>query len=68
MPKISFLITDEDNEKLLEISKKFRLGKSDQVRRGIRMLHDYLIKDIEQPTTAEIAEIKEKDAKQGDKG
>ncbi len=51
MPKISFLITDEDNEKLVEISQKFKLGKSDQVRRGIRMLHDYLIKDVAQPTT-----------------
>lgn len=51
MPKISFLITDEDNDKLVEISNKFKLGKSDQVRRGIRMLHDYLIKDIAEPTT-----------------
>ncbi len=60
MPKISFLISDEDNEKLVEISNKFKLGKSDQVRRGIRMLHDYLIKDIAHPTTSE---IKEKDNK-----
>jgi hypothetical protein len=65
MPKISFLITDEDNAKLLEINKKYKLGKSDQVRRGIRMLHDYLIKDIEQPTTSEIKEKSTKKAKEG---
>lgn len=64
MPKISFLITDEDNEKLMEISAKYKLGKSDQVRRGIRMLHDYLIKDIAQPTTT----IEEKDTKKAEEG
>ena len=66
MPKISFLISDEDDKKMVEISEKYKLGKSDQVRRGIRMLYDYLINDVAQPTT-EIDE-KKKDAKQGDEG
>ena len=52
MPKISFLITDDDNKKLDAIQLRYKLGKSDQVRRGIRMLHDYLINDVAQPTTS----------------
>jgi hypothetical protein len=47
MAKISFIISDENDRQLLEIQKRYKISKSDSVRRGIEMLHDYLINDVQ---------------------
>jgi hypothetical protein len=56
MAKISFIISDENDRQLLEIQKRYKISKSDSVRRGIEMLHDYLIKDV-QPEKSEAGKI-----------
>ena len=56
MAKISFIISDENDRQLLEIQKRYKISKSDSVRRGIEMLHDYLINDV-QPEASEARKI-----------
>ena len=56
MPKITFTISDENNVQLETIRKEFGLAKSDSVRRGIELLHDYLINNI-QPDDAKASKV-----------
>ena len=56
MAKISFIISDENDLQLLEIQKRYKISKSDSVRRGIEMLHDYLINDV-QPAESEAGKV-----------
>lgn len=56
MPKITFNISEDNNRQLEAIQKEFGLAKSDSVRRGIELLHDFLIKDI-QPADAEAGKV-----------
>ena len=56
MPKISFIVSEENDRQLLEIQKRYKISKSDSVRRGIEMLHDYLINDV-QPEKSEAGKI-----------
>jgi len=41
----TYLLTEVEIAKLKELGRGFGLSDSDSVRRGIDMLHDYLIKD-----------------------
>lgn len=56
MAKISFIISEENNQQLLEIQKQYSISKSDSVRRGIEMLHDYLIKNV-QPEDSKVGKV-----------
>lgn len=47
MPKITFIISEENNQQLAEIQQRYGLAKTDSVRRGISLLYDYLIKDVQ---------------------
>ncbi len=60
MAKISFIISDENDRQLLEIQQKYSISKSDAVRRGIAMLHDYLLSNI-QPEDSKTGKIEAKE-------
>lgn len=56
MPKISFIVSEKNDRQLSEIQKRYKISKSDSVRRGIEMLHDYLINDV-QPEDSEAGKL-----------
>ena len=62
MPKFNFIIAEENQRQLDEIMAKYHISKSDAIRRGISLLHDYLVKDIE-PAKSEALKVEHHDAK-----
>jgi hypothetical protein len=61
MPKITFIISEENNAQLLEIQRRYGLAKTDSVRRGIALLFDYLVKDV-QPEASVHVKVEPKEA------
>lgn len=43
--KKMFCVYDDDEVKIGEIQAAFKLNRSDIMRRGLHMLHDYLVND-----------------------
>ena len=44
--RATFLINKSIDEKLVRLEKDYGLNKSDSVRRGVELLHDYLIENV----------------------
>ena len=44
--KHNFSISEKNKQQLEEIQRRFGLGNSDSVRRGIDMLHGFLCRDL----------------------
>lgn len=44
--RATFLINKGIDEKLVRLEKDYGLNKSDSVRRGVELLHDYLISNV----------------------